>query len=147
MGHGTTSRWIAASASLSRERVERILAGYERFNRGELDEALVGFSDDVEWVAPPQFLEPGPFKGPAGVRRFWDTWLETFQDFRIEIEEVHDLEDHVVVIARVHGTGRDSGADVATPSFPHVWTFRGDEIVRMEMSEEAAREVLGRNWH
>jgi hypothetical protein len=64
------------------------------------------------------------------------------------VVEVHDLDDHVVVITRVHGTGRDRGAEVTTPSFPTVWTWRGDEIVRTEMcmSEENAREAIGKDW-
>ena len=62
--------------------------------------------------------DPGPYRGPEGVRRFWDMWRESFEDFRIEIVEVHDLDDHVVVIARVHGTGRDSGAAVDDARLP-----------------------------
>ena len=133
---------------MSRERVERILQGYERFNRGEFDEALAGFPDEIEWVAPDMFPDPGPFKGREGVRRFWNTWQETFREFIIEIEQVHDLDEHVVVIARVRGTGRDSGAEVTTPAFPHVWTLAGDWPVRMQMftSEQAARDVIGRDW-
>jgi ketosteroid isomerase-like protein len=133
---------------VSSERVQRILHGYELFNRGELDEALVGLSEDIEWLAPDMVPDPGPYRGPEGVRRFWEAWHETFRDFRIEIDEVHDLDEHVVVIARVHGIGRDSGAEVTTPDFPHVWTWSGERIVRMQMfpSEQAAREAIGKDW-
>jgi len=53
-----------------------------------------------------------------------------------------------VVIARIHGTGRDSGAPVTTPSFPQVWTIAGDLVARMEMftSSDAAAEAIGRDW-
>jgi ketosteroid isomerase-like protein len=133
---------------VSRERVEQILNGYQLFNQGKLDEALVGFPDDIEWVAPDMVPDPGPHVGPEGVRRFWEMWHETFRDFRAEIEQVHDLDDHVVVMARVHGIGRDSGAEVTTPTFPQVWTWHGDDIVRMEMftSEDAVREAIGKDW-
>jgi len=133
---------------VARELVERILAGYELFNRGELDQALVGFSEDIEWVAPDMVPDPGPHRGPEGVRRFWEMWRESFDDFRIEIMEVHDLDEHVVVMARVHGRGRDSGAQVTTPVFPQVWTANDGGIVRMEMfpSEESARAAIGKDW-
>jgi ketosteroid isomerase-like protein len=133
---------------VSHERVERILDGYRLFNEGELDEALAGFSDEIEWVVLDVFPDRGPYRGRDGVRRFWDTWHETFEGFGAEIVEIHDLDDHVVVITRVHGTGRDSGAEVNTPAFPTVWTWRGDDIVRMEMfeSEEAARAAIGEDW-
>jgi ketosteroid isomerase-like protein len=133
---------------VSRERVERILGGYDQFNSGELDDALARFSTDIEWIVPDMLPDPGPYEGPEGVRRFWQSWRETFQDFRIEIMEVHDLDDQVVVITRVHGTGRDSGVEVSTPAFPAVWTWRGEKIVRMEMfvSEDSAREAIGKDW-
>jgi uncharacterized protein len=133
---------------VSQEVVDRILAGYELFNQGDLDEALVGFSEDIEWVAPDMVPDPGPFKGQDGVRRFWEMWREAFDEFRIEIQEVHDLDEHVVVIARIHGTGRDSGAPVTTPAFPQVWTLGDNGIARMEMftSEDAASEAIGKDW-
>jgi ketosteroid isomerase-like protein len=133
---------------VSVELVERIRAGYDLFNRGELDQALIGFSDDIEWTAPDMVPDPGPHRGPEGVRRFWEMWRESFQEFRLEVMEVHDLDEHVVVIARIHGIGRDSGAPVTTPSFPQVWTSNGTEIVRMEMftSEDAAAEAIGKDW-
>jgi ketosteroid isomerase-like protein len=133
---------------MSQERVDRILAGYDQFNRGEFDEALIGLSEDIEWVAPDMVPDPGPHKGPQGVRRFWDMWQESFVDFRAEIVEVHDLEDHVVVIARVHGIGRDSGVEVTTPAFPQVWTFSEGRIVRVEMftSADSASEAIGKDW-
>ena len=133
---------------MSQERVEAILGGYDLFNRGEPDEALAGFSEDIEWVVLDMLPDPGPYTGREGVRRFWHTWHETFQDFRIEVLETHDLEDHVVVMTRVHGTGRDSGAGVSTPAFPAVWTWRDGEIVRMEMfmSEDSASEAIGKDW-
>jgi ketosteroid isomerase-like protein len=133
---------------VAREVVERILAGYDLFNRGEFEQALVGFSEDIEWVAPEMVPDPGPHRGPEGVRRFWDTWRESFPDFRLDVVEVHDLEEYVVVMARIHGTGRDSGAPVTTPAFPQVWTWDGREIVRMEMftNSDAAAAAIGKDW-
>jgi ketosteroid isomerase-like protein len=133
---------------VSRERVERILDGYRLFNEGKLDEALEGFPDDIEWVELDLLPDRGPYRGPEGVRRFWKTWQETFDEFRIEIVEIHDLDEHVVVIMRVRGIGRDSGLEVNSAAFPAVWTWRDDQIVRMEMfmSEDNVRAAIGKDW-
>jgi ketosteroid isomerase-like protein len=133
---------------VSRERVERVLHGYELFNSGRIDEALEGFTDDIEWVVPDVVPDPGSYSGRDGIRRFWDMWRESFADFRIEILEVHDLDDHVVLSTRVRGRMRDSDVELTTPAFPQVWAFSGDRIVRMEMfqSERAAREAIGKDW-
>jgi len=133
---------------VSEERVESILRGYRLFNEGKLDEAVEGFSDELEWVTLDLLPDSGTYRGREGVRRFWAAWRETFDDFRIEITEVHDLDEHVVVMMRVEGTGRDSGVEVGSPTFPAVWTWRDDEIARMEMftSEDDASEAIGKDW-
>ncbi len=85
--------------------------------------------------------DPGPFVGLAGVRRFWELWGESFDDFRAEPEEYFDAGDSVIVITRVRGRGRDSGAAVDTPGFPMVWTVRDELIVRVEMFDDRAKAL------
>ena len=41
---------------------------YELFNRGELDQALSGFSEDIEWLAPEMVPDPGSFSAEGGRR-------------------------------------------------------------------------------
>ena len=72
----------------------------------------------------------------AGVLRFdaaQDTmreYWETFDAYRVEIEEViHSDAEHVVT--SVHDGGRLRGSDsVVRAHFFHVWTFRGGKVVR-----------------
>ena len=133
---------------MSRERVEGVLRGYELFNEGNAEEALDGFDEEIEWIAPAILPDTGPFNGHEGVLRFWQLWVDDFSEFRVELQEVHDLDEHVVVMARVRAVGRDSGAEVTTPTFPHVWTWRGDKVIRMEMfpTTPAASAAIGKDW-
>jgi ketosteroid isomerase-like protein len=128
---------------LSRERVERILEGYEAFNRGDFEAVIAEFPDDVEWRVLEQLPEQGPFRGREGVRRFWESWNDTFSEFHAEIDEVVDAGDHVIVMTHMVGRGRDSGADVETPTYAQVWSFRGDEVHRVTMlpTKEEALEA------
>jgi len=121
------------SITVSEANVEIVRRGYEAFNRGDLDAALEAFSPDAEWGVPDVLPDTGPYNGPEGVRRFWASWRETFEDFRVEIEEFIDAGDHVIAQASVRGRGRDSGVEVDTPSFPHVWTLRDGQVVKVEM--------------
>jgi ketosteroid isomerase-like protein len=125
---------------MSQERVEHVLAGYAAFNRGDLDAALDGLSEHVEWVVLGDLLDQGPFVGHAGVRRFWEMWRESFDVFEIEIEDSSDLDEHVLVSVQIRARGRGSSADVPNPAFVQLWSWRGDEIVRVQMfpSAEAA---------
>ena len=54
------------------------------------------------------------------------------EEFRLEVEETIDAGDRVVVMAAVRGAGKDSGADVSTPTFPIIYTLRDHQVVRME---------------
>jgi uncharacterized protein len=129
---------------MTRELRERVIRGYEAFNRGDVDAAVAGFHPDIEWTGPDMLPDEQTFRGPDGVRRFWGSWKEVFDDFHIEVVEVIDVDEHVIVMARVSGRGKDSGAEVTTPAFAHVWTIRDELVVRMKMlpsKEEALAAV------
>jgi ketosteroid isomerase-like protein len=132
---------------MSQENVERVVAGYDAFNRGDLDALTQGMSPDFELRMPPIVPDPDTYRGPDGMRRLRETWEAGFDDFRIEIEEVVDAGDKVLVMAAVCGTGRDSGAKVRSPSFPHIWTFRDGEIIRIEprQNRDAGLKAIGRD--
>jgi ketosteroid isomerase-like protein len=129
---------------MSQERVERVRAGYEAFNRGDVDSALEGFHPDVEWSVLGILPDPEHYRGHAAVRRFWRTWQETFAGFQIEVEELIDAGDRVVVLIAASGRGSGSGAPVRTPTFGQVWTFDGELVTRVEMlTEPEARDAVG----
>jgi ketosteroid isomerase-like protein len=132
---------------MSQENVERIVRGYEALNRGDVDGAVAGLAADCELTFPPMLPEAGVNQGREGLKRFWETWRDSFEDFRMEIEETIDAGDQVLVMAAACGTGKDSGADVRTPTFAIIWTFRDDQVVRMEAlpTRAAALEALGRS--
>jgi ketosteroid isomerase-like protein len=129
---------------MSRERVERVRRGYDAFNRGDYEAALDGFAEDVVWEVLDMLPDAGPFVGKQGVLTFWEMWREQFTGFRVEIEETEDLGEQVLAMMRVHGTGRDSGAEVATSTMVQLWTLRGEKIVRVQMfsSREEALEAI-----
>jgi len=99
----------------------------------------------MEWVVFDMLPDPGPFKGPDGVRRFWGMWSDTFDEFRAEPQEVVETQDFVIVVSRMVGRGKDSGVAVETPSFPIVWTRRDEQVIRVEMlpSKAEALEAAG----
>lgn len=118
---------------MPREIMDRVMRGYEAFNRGDFDSAVEGFHADIEWMGYDLLPENQTYRGHDGVKRFWDSFREVFDDFRIEVDETIDAGDQVVVMARVAGRGKDSGVEVVTPAFAHVWTIRDELVIRMEM--------------
>jgi ketosteroid isomerase-like protein len=130
---------------MSSERVERMLAGYAAFNRGDFDAGLEGIGEDVRWDVLEAFPEQEPLHGREGVLRFWQSWAETFSEFRAEIEEVIDRDDHVIVVMHMSGRAPGSEAEVSTPTFAQIWTFEGDRVTRVRMvpGKEEALAALG----
>jgi uncharacterized protein len=118
---------------MTHERVELVRAGYAAFNRGELDAILDRVADDVTWEVLDEFPEKGPLQSKQGILSFWQSWAETFSEFRAEIEEIVDAEDHIVVVMHVSGRGHGSEAPMRTPTFAQIWTWKGDRIGRVRM--------------
>jgi ketosteroid isomerase-like protein len=60
-------------------------------------------------------------------RHYWGTW----DDYRVDPQELLDAGPSVVVILRESGRGKGSGAPFER-EHPQLWTFRGDRIIRWE---------------
>jgi ketosteroid isomerase-like protein len=130
---------------MSQERVDQILRAYEALNRGDFEALAVHLRPEFEFIPPPMLPEGEVYHGPDGLRQLWQRWSGAFDNFRIEVEEAIDAGDRVIVMAAVAGTGLDSGMEVKTPSFAWVWSFDGDEVVRMEAmpNRATALEAVG----
>ena len=126
---------------MSQENVEGVLRAYAAVNRGDLDAAVAGVSPDCEVELPEILLEANTFQGREGLRLMWEVWRDTFEDFRMDIEEVIDADDKVIVMAAVCGTGKDSGAEVRTPTFPIIWTVRDGEAISMQALRTRAQAL------
>jgi len=87
------------------ERVRRV---YEATNRREFDAMVSVYGRGSVWDMTPMGL--GTYEGPAAIRRFFEDWLGTFEEFKAEPEEILDL-DGGVTLAVVDQSGRPAGSD------------------------------------
>ena len=99
------------------EQVQLVRRGYEAWNSGDREWVLEHMTPDVEWVTPRDDPDPGTFKGYAGVERFWNNWRELFGLLRFEIVEIEELGDHVLVQAKRHARGEQSGVEIQEQVF------------------------------
>ena len=73
----------------------------------------------------------------------WDRWLEAWEDFRLELEDLIDLGSRVVSLNRLHGLGKISGATVDS-EVGCIFDCQGGRIVRMVFCDRAeALEAVG----
>jgi ketosteroid isomerase-like protein len=99
---------------------------------------------DVEWVNAPEAIEPGVRYGVEAFGDAAESVAETFQDARVDIDEMLDVGDQVVVLATLRGRGRGSGADVERRQ-GYVWTLRDGKAIRFQWfnSPEEALTAAG----
>ena len=113
--------------------VEIARSAMAAFNRHDYDSGLSLFDPEVEWtVGPELLLDSGVYYGRDGVRRFWDLWHETFEQFEIVIDECEEAPGgHVVTRVRTHGWGTGSGIEVLSPAFSQIFRVRDGLITRV----------------
>ncbi len=126
------------------ENLEAVRGVYERWGVGDFEASLDVFDPQVLFVIGPDFPDAGPYLGLEGVRDYTRGFLEPWSRVAIEAEELREVGDSVVAAVRQFGVGGGSGAETELRYF-HVWTFRGDRVVRLENFRERAEalEVVG----
>jgi|SRR6476469_9615094 len=118
---------------MSQENVEIASRWYEV--AGSKEDLLAGMPrtmdfchPDVEWSAP----EDGTvYRGQDGVRQRLEEWLESFDEYRYEVQRIIDCGgDDVLVVATEVGRGAASGAEVRSINY-ELLTIRDGMIVRI----------------
>ena len=124
---------------MSHENVERLTLLLEQlFAARRVDPELL--AEDVEWVNPPEAVEPGTRQGADSFNRAIANVFAAWDDVRFEIERVVDNGDDVVVLGKLHGHIHGPGMEVDS-RHGQVWTFRGDRVTRMRWTN-SYREAL-----
>jgi uncharacterized protein len=133
---------------MSKTNVEIIRRGYELYTAGDLEGVSGMFSTDAE-VADSGGLgvagtTAGTLHGPEGFLRAASESLEAFDEYHVEAEDYIDAGDAVVVLVRISGRGRASGAKLET-RLAHLWVLGNNgKVIRGEVyrtTEEALAAV------
>jgi ketosteroid isomerase-like protein len=130
---------------VSQQNVEIARAAIEAINRGDLDAALADAAPDLEYVASGAVPGAGGvYRGPEGFRRFLETFLNEFSDFRLEVHELIEAGDQVLVSQTMRGRGKQSGVE-ANWRVWFLWTYREGKTVRGQgfTSRDEAFEAAG----
>lgn len=116
---------------MSEANVEALERGYEALNRGDLSLVLELLDAEIEWHEPAPSPDAGSHTGRESFERFFRGWLESFDGFRVEPEQVVARGDKLIAIVHQSGRGRSSGVEVDA-HLAHVWTIRDGRAVRWE---------------
>jgi len=118
---------------MSRENVEGLRAAYEYTARtGKVPREPLHPEFVWDTTTFRGAMLRGTYDGVDGANAFLAEWLESFEDWTLDIEEVVDAGDQAVAVVRQHGKAKHGGPDVEM-RFAHLWTFRDGLAVRAEM--------------
>ena len=109
----------------------------DAINGGDVDAFLERTHADFEWRALEQSPLAGTHRGQAEVRAYLEEWFTTFDEVHLDVEELEEVNGHVLALVRGHGWGKASGVEV-TNRFCQLWTV-GDGVPT-GMREYATRE-------
>jgi ketosteroid isomerase-like protein len=88
---------------------------------------------DIEYVDPPDDVDPGSRRGRTDVMLAMRRARQSFSEYEHELQESFDAGDTVVAAVSFHATGGvRNKPKVIQKEEAHVWTFRDGKIVRFE---------------
>jgi ketosteroid isomerase-like protein len=116
---------------MPRDKVDVAKRAVDAYNRGDVDGFFAELATpDYEFSLPPQ--DPrwgGKPLGREGVERFFADASEDVEEAQNVAEEFRDLGDRMLVLGRLKGLGKGSGAPF-DQAYAGIFEFRGDRIWR-----------------
>ena len=127
---------------MSEKNVEVVRGIYAELEKGNFRAILDVLALDVEFVTfMPDSTDEVRLKGTDELAGFMRDWFGQWERYRVVAEEFHQVGgDTVLVLGRQLGRGRGSGVEVESPGHT-VWTFRGDEVVRLSAHYDRAQAL------
>ena len=126
---------------MSRENVEIVRRIYEEVSAHTWEAPRDLYDPDYTVDLSDAGPDLGVIRGVEASEAALREYVETFDDFRVEVTEVIHVDDRQVVVAvRDGGRLRQSDAEVWNRFF-HVWTFRNRKIVRRSSHSDRDRAL------
>ena len=116
---------------MARDKVDVAKRVVDAYNRRDVDGLFAELATpDFEWYpALVRALDASRYRGREGIERFVADTSENWDELQSVAEEFRDLGDRVLVLGRLKGRGKGSGAPVDQP-FAGIFDFRGERIWR-----------------
>jgi ketosteroid isomerase-like protein len=117
---------------MPRDKVDIAKRVVDAYNRRDVDGLFAELATpDFEWCpAITKALDGGgAYRGREGVEKFAADTRENWEELQNVAAEYRDLSDRVLVLGRLKGRGKVSGAPIDQP-YVGIFDFRGDRVCR-----------------
>ena len=120
---------------MSSENVEIVQRGFDAFNEGGVEGIVPFIHPEFEATTPPSLAsEPDTYRGPDGIRRWFDSFVEVMDQIRWDGHSFQAVGDKVVVEFTLRARGKTTGLDFGQDAVM-VWSLRDGKAVRVELFE------------
>jgi ketosteroid isomerase-like protein len=122
--------------------VRRLRQGYAAANRRDFDLLLTGLDPGIEYHTSEawRFDFDPLYHGHDGYLKVWRGLLESFDDVRLDAEELLDLGHRVLVTIKLSGHGAGSGVSTSQSQF-QVFTMRRGLVIRQHDFQDPAEAL------
>jgi hypothetical protein len=130
---------------VSQQQVETVRRIFVTFNEtGDIERVLLWHAEDLVIHAMREWPDDPVYRGHEGLAKLAGQWMENFDDFHFDIDQVRDGEHSVVALLDMSGTVKGSDVEMAA-KIGAVVDFRGDLVcqIRYFSSWEEALEAGG----
>jgi ketosteroid isomerase-like protein len=116
--------------------VELIRQGFKDLANGGYEALLPLIAPDFELTTPPQLsAEPDTYRGPDGMRRYFESFYDAMEEIHFEPLEFREVGKWIVVPFRMTARGRSTGLEVEQRAVM-AWQVRNELAVRLEVFAE-----------
>jgi ketosteroid isomerase-like protein len=114
------------------------------FNAREVERFIGLTTPDFEWLPSMSPIEGKEFRGPEGIRSYFDGLGKVWERFQVQPSEVRPHAQGLLVLGRLEGRGRGSGVQVDSP-LGMAFDLRGEALSRIRgyLDRATALEAVG----
>ncbi|MGZ8667673.1 MAG: nuclear transport factor 2 family protein [Solirubrobacterales bacterium] len=125
---------------MSKENSEIVRRSIGAYVSGDMQAALAAYDVEAEFDVSSVRPEGGVYRGHEGIEEVILAWVETWVDYRFEVEVIIDKGDRVLVIMQEYGRGDGSGIEIEQHVF-WVNTMRDGKIVHTKLFLDRAEAL------
>ena len=113
--------------------VQLVRRGFQALREGDVEALIPLIHPEFEATTPPGLAaEPDTYRGPEGIRRYFESFYEAMDRVRFEADDFIPVGERVVVPLTLRARGRTPGIETAQ-KVVQIWDIKDEKAYRVEV--------------
>jgi ketosteroid isomerase-like protein len=113
--------------------VQLVRRGFQALREGDVEALIPLIHPEFEATTPPGLAaEPDTYRGPEGIRRYFESFYEAMDRVRFEADDFIPVGERVVVPLTLRARGRTTGIETAQ-KVVQIWDIKDETAYRVEV--------------